>query len=96
MVEYLNEVRKMEKSFDSFKVYYVPQLDNSGVEHLASVALLWGLTPQDMMVEKLIEKSLTIKSKHQATLSAYLMIVDGEEPNQADDWMQPIRTFLEN
>jgi hypothetical protein len=49
-----------------------------------------------MMVEMLIEKSLPIKSKHQATLSAYLMIVDGEEPNQADDWMQPIRTFLEN
>jgi hypothetical protein len=35
MTEYLAEVRRMEKFFDGFEVWYVPQLDNRDPDHLA-------------------------------------------------------------
>jgi hypothetical protein len=38
MVEYLAEVRRLEKFFDGFKVRYVPRLDNRDADHLAWIA----------------------------------------------------------
>jgi hypothetical protein len=35
MAKYLAEVRRMEKFFDGFKVWYVPRLDNRDADHLA-------------------------------------------------------------
>jgi hypothetical protein len=35
MAKYLVEVRRMEKFFDGFKVWYVPRLDNRDADHLA-------------------------------------------------------------
>jgi hypothetical protein len=35
MVEYLEEVRRMEKYFVGFEVRYVPHFDNYDVDHLA-------------------------------------------------------------
>jgi ribonuclease HI len=35
MTEYLAEVRKMEKFFDGFEVWYIPHLDNRDADHLA-------------------------------------------------------------
>jgi ribonuclease HI len=35
MTDYLVEVQRMEKFFDSFEVRYVPCLDNRDVDHLA-------------------------------------------------------------
>jgi hypothetical protein len=35
MVGYLAEVRRMEKFFDGYEVWYVPHLDNCDVYHLA-------------------------------------------------------------
>jgi hypothetical protein len=38
MVEYLVEVRIMEKFFYGFELRYVPRLDNSDANHLAWIA----------------------------------------------------------
>jgi ribonuclease HI len=35
MAEYLAEVRRMEKFFDRFQVWYVPHLDNYDADYLA-------------------------------------------------------------
>jgi hypothetical protein len=35
MAKYLAEVRRMEKFFDGFEVWYVPRLDNRDADHLA-------------------------------------------------------------
>jgi ribonuclease HI len=35
MAEYLAEVRRIEKFFDIFKVWYVQRLDNRDADHLA-------------------------------------------------------------
>jgi hypothetical protein len=94
MVEYLEEVRKIEKSFDGFEVRYVPRLDNRDADHLAWISSSRAPMPPDMIVERLAK--LSVKPKHQDTESADLMIIDGEELNQADDWMKPIRMLLEN
>jgi hypothetical protein len=38
MVDYLAEMRRMEKLFDGFEVRYVPHLDNRDANHLAWIA----------------------------------------------------------
>jgi hypothetical protein len=35
MAGYLAKVRRMEKFFDGFEVWYVPHLDNHDADHLA-------------------------------------------------------------
>jgi hypothetical protein len=58
MVEYLAEVRMMEKFFDGFKVRYVPYLDNHNADHLAWIASSRAPTPPDVIVEKLSKHSV--------------------------------------
>jgi hypothetical protein len=35
MAEYVAEMRRMDKFFDMFEVWYVPRLDNRDADHLA-------------------------------------------------------------
>jgi hypothetical protein len=57
MVEYLAEMRGMEKFFDGFKVRYVPCLDNWDADHLAWIASSRAPTPPDVIIEKLTKHS---------------------------------------
>jgi hypothetical protein len=61
MVEYLAEVRMMEKFFDGFKVRYVPHLDNRNADHLAWIASSRAPTPPDVIVEKLSKHSMKLE-----------------------------------
>jgi hypothetical protein len=69
-------------------------MDNRDANHLAWVTTSRALMPPDVIVERLAKPS--IKTKHQDVGSAYLLIIDGKEPNEGDNLMQSIRTFLEN
>jgi hypothetical protein len=51
MVEYLAEVRRMEKFFDGFEVRYVSRLNNRDADHLAYIASSRASTPLDVIVE---------------------------------------------
>jgi hypothetical protein len=53
MAEYLAEVRRMEKFFDGFEVWYVPHLDNSDADHLAWIASSRAPTLPNVIIEKL-------------------------------------------
>jgi hypothetical protein len=53
MVEYLIEVRRMEKFFDGFEVWYIPRLDNWDADHLAWIASSRVPIPPDVIIEKL-------------------------------------------
>jgi hypothetical protein len=49
MVEYLAEVRRMEKFFDGLEVRYVPYLDNCDADHLAWIASSRAPTNQTLL-----------------------------------------------
>jgi hypothetical protein len=85
MAEYLEKVCRMEKSFDGFKVHHVPRLDKKDVDHQACVTWSRAPTPLDMIIERLSKPS--VKPKLQNTEPTYLMVIDGEKPDLADDWM---------
>jgi hypothetical protein len=53
MAEYLTEVRRMEKFFGGFEVWYVPCLNNRDTDHLAWIASSRTPTPPDVIIEKL-------------------------------------------
>jgi ribonuclease HI len=57
-VEYLAEVRRMEKFFDGFEVQYVPHLNNRDANHLAWIASSRPPTPLDVIIEMLIKPSV--------------------------------------
>jgi ribonuclease HI len=73
MVEYLAEVRIMEKFFDGFEVWYVPRLDNRDADHLAWIASSRAPTPLDIIAEKLSTPS--VKPIEPAS-EADLMVID--------------------
>jgi hypothetical protein len=95
MAEYLAEVHRMEKLFDGFEVWYVPHLDNRDADHLAWIASSRAPTPLDVIVERLFKPSVKPEeSTSQAELE--LMIIDEPAQPPADDWMSPIRAYLDN
>jgi hypothetical protein len=95
MAEYLAEVHRMEKTFDGFKVRYVPHLDNHDVDHLAWIASSMALTPPDVIVEKLSKPSVKQEASTSKAESELMIIY---EPAQAPayDWMSLIRVYLGN
>jgi hypothetical protein len=60
MVEYLAEVRKMEKFFDGFEVQYVPRLDNYDVNHIVWIACSRAPTLLDVIIERLSKPSIKL------------------------------------
>jgi hypothetical protein len=58
MTEYLAEVRRIEKFFDGFEVWYVPHLDNHDADHLAWIASSRAPIPPDVIVVKLSKPSV--------------------------------------
>jgi hypothetical protein len=93
MVEYLAEVRRMEKFFDGFKVRYVARLDNRNTDHLAWIASSRAPIPSDVIIEKLTKPSI----KMVETLREIdLMIIDGSKQQPEVDWMSPIKAYLDN
>jgi hypothetical protein len=76
MAEYLAEVRRMEKFFDGFEVWYVPRLDNQDADHLAWIASSRAAIPSDVIIEKLTKPSVKAV---EPLPEADLMIIDGAE-----------------
>jgi hypothetical protein len=93
MVEYLAEVRRMEKFFDDFEVWYVPRLDNRDADHLAWITSSRALTLPDVIVVELSKPSV---KPAELISEADLMIIDGPDQEPAFNWMNPIRMFLSN
>jgi hypothetical protein len=93
MAEYLAEVRRMEKFFDGFEIWYVPHLDNWDADHLAWISPSRAPTPSDVIIERLTKP--TVKPVEPAD-EANLMVIDRLDQEPAYDWMNPIRMFLEN
>jgi hypothetical protein len=93
MVEYLAEVRRLEKFFDGFEVQYVSHLGNHDVDHLAWIASSRAPTPPDVIIEKLTKPS--VKPATPAK-EADRMVIDGPDQEPAYDWMNPIRLFMKN
>jgi hypothetical protein len=93
MVEYLAEVRRMEKFFYGFKVWYVPRLDNRDTDHLAWIASSIAPTPSEDNVVKFSKPS--VKSVEPIN-EADLMVIDGPDQEPTFDWMNLIRMFLSN
>jgi hypothetical protein len=96
MIEYLEEVRKMEKFFNGFKVRYIPSLDNHGTDHLAWIASSRAPTPLDIIIERLSKPSLKLVEPSKEVAEHDLMVIDEPEQELAYDWMLPIKMFLEN
>jgi ribonuclease HI len=95
MVAYLAEVRRMEKFFDGFEVRYVPRLDNRDTDHLAWIASSRAPTPPDVIVEWLFKPSVK-PEESTSQVELELMIIDEPVQQPADDWMSPIRAYLDN
>jgi hypothetical protein len=75
MMEYLAQVRRMERFFDRFEVRYVPRLNNRDADHLTWIASSRAPTPPDVIVERLFKPSVKPEeSIGQAKLE--LMIID--------------------
>jgi ribonuclease HI len=88
MAKYLEEVWKMEKFFNGFKVRYVPMLDSRDTSHLAWVASSLALTPQEVIIERFIKPSVTVKWQEANSVHQDLMVVDRDDQQpDATDWM---------
>jgi hypothetical protein len=93
MVEYLPELRRMEKFFNRFEVRYVPQLDNCDTDHLAWIASSRALTPLDVIVEKLSKPSVKPAEATNEAIKQDLMVIDEPDQEREYDWMHPIKMF---
>jgi transposase InsO family protein len=93
---YLIEVRRMEKFFDGFDVWYVPRLDNRDVDHLARIASSRAPISVDVFVEKLFKPSVKPEESISEATGADLMTIDEPAPQPTYDWLSPIRGYLEN
>jgi hypothetical protein len=80
MAEYLAEVRKMEKFFDGFEVWYVSRLDNCDADHLAWIASSRAPTPSDVIIEKLTKPSVKPAEETIDVAKPDLIVID--EPDQ--------------
>ena len=54
MADYLAEVRKMEKYFDSFEVRYIHRLENKVADHLSWVSSSRSPVLEDVVLVKLL------------------------------------------
>jgi hypothetical protein len=61
MAEYLAEMRRMEKFFYGFEVWYVPHLDNRDANHLSWITSSRAPTPPNVIVEILSKPSVKPK-----------------------------------
>jgi hypothetical protein len=95
MVEYVAEVRRMEKFFNGFKVRYVPHLDNHDADHLAWIASSRAPTPPDVIVEGLSKPSVKLEAST-SKAEPELMIIDESSQQPAYDWTSLIRAYLDN
>jgi hypothetical protein len=80
MAEYLAEVRKMEKFFDGFEVWYVSRLDNRDIDHLDWIASSRAPTPSDVIIEKLTKPSVKPAEETIDVAKPDLIVID--EPDQ--------------
>jgi hypothetical protein len=96
MVDYLAEVRKIEKFFDGFEVRYVPRLDNRDADHLAWIASSSAPTPSDVIIEKSSKHSVKPAEENTKGSKPDLMVIDEPEQEPAYDWMNLIKIFLYN
>jgi hypothetical protein len=95
MAKYIAEVHRMEKFFDGFEVWYVPRLDNRDVDHLAWIASSKAPTPPDVIVEILFKP--LVKPEESAGQTEFeLMNIDEPVQQPVDNWMSPIRAYLDN
>jgi hypothetical protein len=96
MAKYLAEVRRMEKFFNGFEVWYVPCLDIRDADHLAWIASSRAPTPLDVIIKKLTKPSVRPAEEAVDTTKPDLMVIDEPEQGLAYDWMNPIKMFLGN
>jgi hypothetical protein len=90
MAEYLAEVRRMEKFFVGFEVWYVPRLDNRDADHLGWIASSSAPTTLDVIIEKLSKPSVKPeKSTNKA--ESELMVIDELAQQPVYDWMIRLR-----
>jgi hypothetical protein len=87
MVEYLVEVRMMEKFFEGFEVRYVPCLDNRDADHLEWIAFSRAPTPLDVIIEKLFKRSVKPVESISEPIKSDLMVIDEFDEEPAYDWM---------
>jgi hypothetical protein len=85
MIEYLVEVRRMEKSFNGFEVRYVPHLDNCDADHLAWIASSRAPTLADAIIEKLSKPSVKPTEIDNEAVEQDLMVIDEPEQEPAYD-----------
>jgi hypothetical protein len=79
MVEYLAEVRRMEKFFDGFEVWYVPRLDNRDVDNLAWIVSSKASTSSNVIIEKLTKPSVRLAEESINAAKPDLMVIDEPE-----------------
>jgi hypothetical protein len=87
MVEYLVEVRMMEKFFEGFEVRYVPCLDNRDADHLEWIAFSRAPTPLDVIIEKLFKPLVKPVESISEPIKSDLMVIDEFNEEPAYDWM---------
>jgi hypothetical protein len=75
MVEYLAEVRMMEKFFYGFEVRYVPCLDNHDADHLVCIASSRAPTLPYVIIEKLSKPSVKPAESTNEVIEQDLMVI---------------------
>jgi hypothetical protein len=80
MIEYLAEVRRMEKFFNRFEVRYVPRLDNRDANHLAWIASSRASTPPNIIIERLTKPSVRPTGEAVDATKPDLMVIDELKP----------------
>jgi hypothetical protein len=96
MIDYLAEVRRMEKFFDEFEVWYALHLDNCDTNHLGWIAFSRAPTPPDVFIKKLSKPSLKLAEEDTEAAKQDLMVIDEPDQEPAYDCMNLIEMFLEN
>jgi ribonuclease HI len=91
MVEYVAEVRRLEKFFDGFEVRYVLRLDNRDADHLAWITSSGAPTPPDVILERLVKPSVKATEPSEDTS---LMVIDGPYQQSGFNWMSQIRSYF--
>jgi hypothetical protein len=93
--KYLAEVRRMEKFFDGFELWYVPRLHNRDADHLAWIASSRAPTPPYVTIERLFK--LSVKPEESISKAEpELKIIDELAQQPAYHWISLIRAYLDN
>jgi hypothetical protein len=85
MTDYIAEVRRMEKFFDGFEVWYVPRMNNCNVDHIAWIVSSRAPTPPDVIIEKLSKTSVRPTEEDINAAKPNLMVIDEPEQEPAYD-----------